>query len=128
MLESGVGTVTATWREPSTWVRWGINALALMFVSWIFGGVYVSGLLSLLVAALVLGWVNACVRPLVLFLTLPLNVVMLGLFTFVVNALMLILTSALVPGFAVSGFWTALGASLLLTIVSSFLTAVVRRR
>lgn len=119
--------MSSAWKERSIWVRWVVNGLALMIVAWLFGGVYVSGIISLLIAAIVLGWVNACIRPVVLFLTLPLNLVTLGLFTFVVNALMLILTSALVPGFAVSGFWTAVGASLVLTIVSGLLSAVVRK-
>ena len=114
-------------KDRSTWVRWAVNALALMLVAWLFGGVRVSGLLSLLIAAVVLGWVNAYIRPFVLVLTLPLNLATLGLFTFVVNALMLILTSALVPGFVVDGFLTAVGASLVLTVVSSFLSSVVRK-
>lgn len=114
-------------RDRSIWMRWIINALALMVVAWLFGGVHVSGLLSLLIAAAVLGWVNAYIRPFVVLLTLPLNLVTLGLFTFVVNALMLILTSALVPGFAVRGFWTAVGASLVLAVVSGVLSWAVRK-
>ena len=107
--------------SPSVLYRWAINALALLVVSALVGGVKVSGPLAVLVAAAVLGLVNAFVRPVLFVLTLPINIVSLGLFTFVLNGLMLMLTSALVPGFHVKGFWAAVWASILLSLMSTFL-------
>lgn len=114
--------------SPSVLYRWAINALALLVVSALVGGVKVSGPLAVLVAAAVLGLVNAFVRPVLFVLTLPINIVSLGLFTFVLNGLMLMLTSALVPGFYVKGFWAAVWASILLSLMSTFLSMVVKSR
>lgn len=102
------------------WVaRWLINAVALLIVAGIIKGIDVHGVLAALLAAAVLGLVNAFIRPLFLLLTLPINLLTVGLFTWVVNALMLWLTAALVPGFSVAGLWSALWGSLLLSIVSA---------
>jgi putative membrane protein len=82
------------------------------------GGVQVSGFGAALIGALILGLVNAFVRPVMILLTLPLTIVTLGLFLFVVNALMFWLVAALVPGFQISGFGAALFGSLLLTVLN----------
>lgn len=108
--------------------RWALNALALLAVSFLYSGVSVSGPLALIIGAAVLGLVNAFVRPVLFVLTLPINLLTLGLFTFVLNGLMLWLASGLVPGFAVHGFWAAVWASILLSIVSAFLSMVVKSR
>ena len=79
-------------------VRWLINAGAILLVAWILDGIEVRGFVPALVAAAVLGIINAVIRPVVLFLTLPLGCLTLGLFTFVVNALMLWLAAAVVEG------------------------------
>lgn len=107
-------------------VRWLINALALLLTAQVVPGVTLRGVVPTLIAAAVLGIVNAVIRPLLLLLTLPLNLLTLGLFTFVINALMLWLTSAIVPGFAVRGFWSALIGSLLLSLVSFLLSHLIR--
>ncbi|KNZ68439.1 hypothetical protein Tfer_3017 [Thermincola ferriacetica] len=107
-------------------LRWFFNALALFITAYLLDGVMISGFGSALVAALVLGIVNAVIRPVILFFTLPLNFLTLGLFTFVVNALMFKLVSVVVDGFVVEGFFAALVGSLLLTIISGFLSALVR--
>ncbi|ADG83562.1 phage holin family protein [Thermincola potens] len=107
-------------------LRWFFNALALFITAYLLDGVMISGFGSALVAALVLGVVNAVIRPVILFFTLPLNFLTLGLFTFVVNALMFKLVSVVVDGFVVEGFFAALVGSLLLTIISGFLSALVR--
>ena len=106
-------------------VRLVINALALLGVSYLLDGVQVAGFESALIAALVLGIVNATLRPVLLFLTIPVNVMTLGLFTFVINASMLLLVSRLVGGFTVAGFGTALLAALLLSVVSAILNNLV---
>ena len=81
--------------------------------------------MRLLVTALVLGLINAFFKPLLLLITLPLNILTLGLLTFVINALLIMLTSALVPGFYVAGFWWALLFSLVLAVVNFLLGVIV---
>ncbi len=98
--------------------RWIINALALLLVANIVPGFEVSTFYSALIAALVLGLVNALVRPLLFILTLPVTIVTLGLFTFVINALMLWLVSSIVKGFEISGFVPALLGALVLWVIS----------
>lgn len=107
-------------------VRWLINAGALLALPYLYSGVKVNGVATALVAAAVLGVVNAVIRPLLLLLTVPLNVLTLGLFTFVINALMLWLVAAMVRGFEVAGFTGAFVGSLLLTLISAVISAVVR--
>jgi len=101
--------------------NWVLSALALFLVSKIISGIYVADFGSALVAALVIGLVNALVKPILLFLTLPINILTLGLFTFVVNALLLMLSGAVTPGFRVDGFGTALVGSVLLSLISTVL-------
>lgn len=105
-------------------VRIVINALALFFVAYLVPGVAISGFGSALVAAIVLGLVNATLRPILLILTIPINIMTLGLFTFVVNALMLMIVSKVVVGFAISGFWYGLLGAILLSIVSTILSGL----
>src|SRR5690606_1670273 len=107
-------------------VRWLINTAALMALPYLYDGVRVDGVLAALVAAAVLGVVNAVIRPVLLVLTIPLNLLTLGLFTFVINALMLWLVAAVVDGFEVVGFTGAFIGSLLLTVVSALLSWVIR--
>jgi putative membrane protein len=95
-----------------------LTALALIVVANLVSGVHVGGFFSALIAALILGLVNAFVRPVMILLTLPLTIVTLGLFLFVVNALMFWLAAALVPGFQISGFGAAFLGSLLFTVLN----------
>ena len=99
-------------------VRWVVNALAVMLAAYLVPGVSVRDFWSALIAAIVIGLVNAIVRPLAILLTLPINIVTLGLFTLVINALMFWLASAVVPGFDVKGFWPAFGGALIFWAVS----------
>ena len=105
-------------------VRWILNALALLLVAYLFPGVTVESFVAALVAALVLGLVNAFVRPLLILLTLPVTILTLGLFIFVLNALLFWLVAEIVQGFRVTGFGSALVGSILyslFTIVSSWI-------
>lgn len=105
-------------------IRWFINALALMLVAYLYPGVQVAGMIEALIAALVLGLVNALVRPILVLLTLPVTVLTLGLFIFVINALLFWFVAEVVKGFTVSGFMAALIGSVLfsiITIISSWL-------
>ena len=99
-------------------LRAAISALGLWVASQIFGGLHFSSPSKLAVAAILLGIVNAVVRPLAFVLTLPLTVLTLGLFLLVLNAAMVGLVAWIVPGFTISGFWTAVGASLIVSLVS----------
>ena len=102
-----------------------INAAALMFTSNLIDGIYVDGFGSVLVAAIILGIVNAIIRPLLLVLTLPLNVLTLGLLTFVINGIMLKLAAAVVGGFDIVGMWPAIVGALVLSVVSTVLNWLV---
>lgn len=103
-----------------------INALAIYITAQIIPTVSLTGLQSALVVALVLGLINAIIKPILLFLTLPINMLSLGLFTFVINAILIILASKIVDGFTVPTFWTALAFSIILSIVSSILTWIAK--
>ncbi|PJA45457.1 hypothetical protein CO174_03055 [Candidatus Uhrbacteria bacterium CG_4_9_14_3_um_filter_50_9] len=98
--------------------RWVINAVALIVVANVVPGFGVESFYNALIAALILGLVNALVRPLFFILTLPITILTLGLFTFVINAFMIWLVSTIVEGFVVEGFVPALFAALLLWAIS----------
>ena len=105
-------------------VKFAINALALVVVEAMFQGIWVEtqgALLTTIAAAVLLALVNTYLRPLVLVLTLPFNIVTLGLLTFVINGLMLKVVSWLIPAFHVEGFWTAVGGAIVISIVSFML-------
>ncbi|BEQ15726.1 phage holin family protein [Desulfoferula mesophila] len=108
--------------------RWVVNALGLLFVSWLFDGIQVNGVGWAFVAALFLGIFNALVRPVLILLTLPITVVTMGLFILVINALMLWLTGTLLAGFQVHGFWTAVGGALVLSVISLAANSLVGER
>src|SRR5689334_16820422 len=97
-------------------VHWAITALALWLASVLFKGLKFERASSLWIAALLLGFANAIVKPLLIVLTFPLTVVTFGLFLLVINALMILLVARLVKGFTVSGFWTALFASIFISL------------
>ncbi len=106
-------------------VQWAITALALWVASYLFKGVKFDSTGALIVSALLLGFANAIVKPLLIVLTLPLTLLTFGLFLLVVNALVILLVSALVKGFRLSGFWTALFASLFVSVLSLLIGALV---
>jgi len=99
-------------------LRAAITALGLWVASEIFDGLQFESPAKLIVAAILLGIVNAFVRPLAFILTLPLTVLTLGFFLLVLNAAMVGLVAWIVPGFVISGFWTAVGAALIVSLVS----------
>lgn len=99
--------------------HWFFSSLAVFIVSALLPGVAVASFKIALLVALVLGFLNAIIRPILLVVTLPLNILTLGLFTFVINASMVLLASNLVDGFKVRGFWWALLFSLIYSPVNS---------
>ncbi len=104
---------------------WLINTLALIAVAYLMPGVTVSSFWSALVAALILGLVNAFIRPLLVLLTLPATVITLGLFIFVINGLLFWSVGSFVEGFVVRGFWAGVFGAILFSIVSWVLSALV---
>ena len=107
-------------------MRMGANAIAILLIGYLLPQVVsADGVMAALAAAFVLGLVNAVVRPLFILLTLPLTVLTLGIFLLVINGLLLLLVSAIVPGFHVNGFLGAVAGSILVSVVSWVLTQVV---
>lgn len=102
-------------------IHWGIMSLSLWVASFLFSGIKFSGGASLLVSALMLGFANAILRPILIFLTLPLTLITFGLFLLVINALIIQLVAALVSGFKVSGFWTAFFVSIFIAAFGFFI-------
>ncbi len=109
-------------------IRWLILTVSILVTAYLIDGIRVSGFFSALLAAVILGFLNAFFRPILLILTLPINILSLGLFTFVINALLLTMVSVLLPGFDVFGFWPAVFGSLLISLVSWLLTSFVNKR
>lgn len=102
-----------------------VNALALVITGYIVPGFNIDSFTTAILAAIILGVVNTFIRPILLFLTAPINLLTLGLFTFVVNALMLSLTAAIVPGIKIDGFVSSLLAAVVLSIVSTALSMLL---
>lgn len=99
-------------------LHWAILSLSLWVSSHVFSGIKFESTAALVVSALLLGFANAIVKPLLIIFTLPLTLVTFGFFLLVINALMILLVSAVVRGFSVSGFWTAFFASLFISFIS----------
>jgi putative membrane protein len=110
----------------SFFIRWLITALSVLVAAKLFSGITYESWVSLLIAALILGFLNAVIRPILLLLSLPFILVTMGLFILVVNAVVLKLTSGLTPGFQVTGFWTTIFGALIISFVSWALSAVFR--
>ena len=100
-----------------TVIRILLNAVALVLTAGLFESINLEGFFSAILAVMILALINAFIRPIFLLLTLPLTVMTLGLFTLVINAVLFKLTSILVPGFHVGGFWSALGGALIYSIL-----------
>ena len=108
-------------------LRWLTLTVAILAAAYLLNGIEIRDFLSAFLAAAVLGILNAFFRPILILLTLPLNLLSLGLFTFVINAFLLKLASGVISGFEVHGFWTALFGALIITLVSSLLNALTRK-
>jgi putative membrane protein len=104
---------------------WLCNALALLAVAYLLPGVHVDGLGSALIAALVLGFINTLIRPLLILLTLPVTVLTLGLFILVINGLLFWFAGSVLRGFEVSGFWVGMMGALLYSIISYVLSLLI---
>src|SRR3954464_3696961 len=104
---------------------WIINALALLALPYIFDSIRVDGFYTALVAALVLGLINTLIRPLLILLTLPVNLLTLGLFTFVINGLLFWFVASFVGGFVVAGFWPGVFGAIVYGLISWALSELI---
>lgn len=98
--------------------KWIGLALAMMFVGWVIPGITILNFVTALLAAAVIALVNVFIKPVLIFLTLPINILTLGLFILIINALLFMFVAYLVPGVEVNGFWSAFFGALLLSILS----------
>lgn len=97
-------------------IRWVVYAILIIFVSWIVPGIEVDNFISVMFVCIIIALINTFIKPLLQLITLPINILTLGLFSLVINALMLMLAGWIAPGFEVEGFLSALFGSLLLSL------------
>jgi putative membrane protein len=109
-------------------LRWFILTFAIAVTSYLLDGIHVRNFFSAVFAAATLGILNAFFRPILIIVTLPINILSLGLFTFVINALLLMMVSGIISGFDVHGFWSAVFGSILISVVSWALNAFIGER
>lgn len=109
-------------------LTWLINAIALMALPYLMTSVTVTDIPTALIAALVLGLVNTLIRPVLVLLTLPVTVISLGLFILVINALLFWFVAEVIDGFNVAGFWSAMGAAILYSIISWALSTLLLKK
>jgi putative membrane protein len=105
-------------------IAWGVNIVALLVIDWVFSGVQIGRWGSVIYGAAVLGIANAVLKPILALLTLPLILFTLGLFYFVLNVAMLALAEWLAPNFSINGFWTYVGATIVVWLVNWILNTV----
>lgn len=110
---------------PVLLAKWLILTAAVMLAAWLIEDIHVSGFVSAFFAAAAIGVLNLFFRPFLLILTLPINIMTLGLFTFVINALMLKIASGLIPGFIVTGFWSTLLGAMVISAASWVLNSML---
>ncbi|OPX36809.1 MAG: hypothetical protein B1H11_06830 [Desulfobacteraceae bacterium 4484_190.1] len=106
-------------------IKWLVLTMAVMIASYLVEGIHVSGFFSAFFTAAVLGMLNVFFRPVLLILTLPLNILSFGLFTFVINAIMLMMASGVIPGFQIQGFWSAVAGSFIISAVNWIITFLI---
>ena len=109
-------------------LRWLTLTLAIVLASYLLSGIQVSGFWAAVGAAAMLGILNAFFRPIALILTLPINILTFGLFTFIINAVMLKMVSGVISGFQVEGFWTAIFGALVISLVSFALNSLISEK
>ena len=108
-------------------IKWIINSLAILIVTYIVKGIQVASPLTAIVVALVLGIINAFLRPFIILITLPINIFTLGTFTFFINGFLFYMVSKIVKGFVIAGFWPAFFGSLLFSTISFLLSLLINK-
>lgn len=109
-------------------VRWLVLTAAIVIASYLISGIEVSGFFSAFFAAAILGILNIFFRPILFILTLPINLLTFGLFTFVINALLLKMASGVISGFQVHGFWSAVFGAFVISVVNWLLTSFINKQ
>ena len=109
-------------------IRWLILTAAILAAAYLVDGIVVTGFGAAFFAAAILGFLNVFFKPLLIILTLPVNILTLGLFTFVINAVLLKIASALISGFDVHGFWPAVLGAVIISIVNWLLSTLIADR
>jgi len=109
-------------------LRWLILTVAILVAAYLIEGIEVKGFWSAFFAAAILGVLNALFRPILIILTLPITILTLGLFTFVINAVLIMMVSGVIGGFEVHGFWSALLGSLIISVVSWLLSSFINEQ
>jgi putative membrane protein len=109
-------------------IAWLINALALLALTYLFTSIHVDSFVTALVAALVLGLINTLIRPLLVLLTLPVTLLTLGLFIFVINGLLFWFVGSFIRGFTVDGFWAGVFGAIVYSLISWALSSLILRR
>ena len=105
-------------------VKWILSALLIMAIAWVIPGITVTGFVSALIVVLVMSIVNILIRPIVEFVSLPLNIVTLGIFSLVINALLFLLIAKFSPGFQIEGFWSGFWGALILSIFTPLIDKI----
>ena len=109
-------------------VRWLVLTAAIVIASYLISGIQISGFFSAFFAAAILGILNIFFRPILFILTLPINLLTFGLFTFVINALLLKMASGVIEGFQVHGFWSAVFGALVISVVNWLLNSFINEQ
>ncbi|MDZ7699126.1 MAG: phage holin family protein [Deltaproteobacteria bacterium] len=109
-------------------IRWLILTAAITIASYLIGGIEVKGFFSAFFAAAILGVLNVFFKPILLVLTLPINILTLGLFTFIINAVILKMASGVISGFQVHGFWSAVLGALVISLVNWLLMSFINEQ
>jgi putative membrane protein len=104
-----------------------ITAIAVIIVSYLLPGVHLEGIVTAIIVAAVLSFLNVIVKPVLILLTIPITIFTLGLFLLVINAVIIIITDAIIPGFQVDGFWWALFFSLILSVLNSIFGSLAEK-
>ena len=107
-------------------LKWFVLTASILLVSYLLAGIQVDHFLTAVFAAAVLGILNSIVRPILILLTLPINLLTFGIFTFIINAALLMLVSVMIPGFDIDGFWTAVLGSILISVINALLSWLLR--
>lgn len=105
-------------------LNWLVAALAVLVTGYVLPGIHIQGFGVALVLVIILGLINAILKPILIVLTLPVNILTLGLFTLVINGFLILLAAKIVPGFSVNGFWWAVLFSLVLSLVNGALSSM----
>jgi len=109
-------------------LQWLVNALALFALPYLFTSITVDSFVTALIVAVVLGLINTLIRPLLVILTLPVTIVTLGLFIFIINGLLFWAVGSFVPGFHVAGFWSGVFGAIVYSLISWALSALIPKK